>query len=341
MHDKNRHPRKAVVAIAATSMLLLAACGEDPQPAAGTEETGGSETGTTATLVFSPLALKIPAMQGLAQGVEQYAPTKGFEVTVQDPDLNPQKQATDLQAVIESGKADAVWVIAVQPAALAGVVKTAQDKGVVMLLNGVPEDYGLSGMQPGITFENIQYAEQGNAIGEELGNCINEKLDGKAQVIFEENAPGTAGKEELETAAKEALAATAPGAEIVATIVASDRAQVQTDIGSALQGNPDVRPCSATTTRAPSALSAPSRPPARSSLASPRPAATRRSWPRSRAGHLRLGRPAVRGRHGPGRRRPRRPARGPHRGRRADQRPAEGHQGRRLTCGSACRGSMG
>ena len=179
-------------------------------------------------------------MQGLAQGVEQYAPTKGFEVTVQDPNLDPQKQATDLQAVIESGKADAVWVIAVAPAALAPVVKTAQDKGVVMLLNGVPEDYGLSGMQPGLTFENIQYDEQGKAIGEELGNCINEKLDGKAQVIFEENAPGTAGKEELETAAKEALAATAPDAEIVTSIVASDRAQVQTDIGSALQGNPDV-----------------------------------------------------------------------------------------------------
>ena len=234
-----RYGRKAAIAIAAGSLVLLAACGEDPKPAAGADPSSGGETETKA-LVFSPLALKIPAMQGLAQGVEQYAPTKGFEVTVQDPNLDPAKQATDLQAVIESGKADAVWVIAVAPAALAPVVKAAQENGVVMLVNGVPEDYGLSGMQPGLTFENIQYDEQGKAIGEELGNCINEKLDGKAQVIFEENAPGTAGKEELETAAKEALAASAPDAEIVTSIVANDRTQVQTDIGSALQGNPDV-----------------------------------------------------------------------------------------------------
>ena len=221
--------------------MLLAACGGDTKPAAA-DAIAATPVETTPSTRWSshPSRLKIPAMQGLAQGVQQYAPTKGLEVTVQDPNLDPQKQATDLQAVIESGKADAAWVIAVAPQSLSAVVKAAQDKGVVMLLNGVPEDYGLSGMQPGLTFENIQYDEQGKAIGEELGNCINEKLDGKAQVIFEENAPGIAGKEELETAAKAALAATAPDAEIVTSIVASERAQVQTDIGSALQGNPDV-----------------------------------------------------------------------------------------------------
>ncbi|MET1059123.1 MAG: sugar ABC transporter substrate-binding protein [Nocardioides sp.] len=235
MHHPAKRSHVLLAAVAASSALLLAACGGDTQPAAGASAGDGEKT-----LVFSPLALKIPAMQGLAKGVQQYAPSQGYQVVVQDPNLDPQKQATDLKAVVESGKADAVWAIAVQPAALADLVKTAQEKNVVLLLNGVPEDYGLSGPQPGITFENIQYAEQGTAIGEELGNCINEKLDGKAQVIFEENAPGTAGKKELETSAKDALAATAPDAEIVATIVANDRAQVQTDIGSALQGHPDV-----------------------------------------------------------------------------------------------------
>jgi ribose transport system substrate-binding protein len=112
---------------------------------------------------------------------------------------------------------------------------------VPLILNGVPEDYGLDGVQPGISFSTIDYEAQGRAIGEELGNCINEKLGGEAQVIMEENSPGTAGKEELETSAKEALAATAPGAEIVATVVVSDRAKAQTDIGNALQGNPDVQ----------------------------------------------------------------------------------------------------
>src|SRR5262249_22304880 len=42
----------------------------------------------------------------------------------------------------------------------------------------------------------------------------------------------------FETAAKKALLAAAPNAKIVSTIEAKDRAQSQTDIGSALQGNP-------------------------------------------------------------------------------------------------------
>ena len=59
-------------------------------------------------------------------------------------------------------------------------------------------------------------------------------------MLFAESAPGTAGKEELESAVKEALAATAPDAEIVATITVRTARAAQTDVGNALQGNPDV-----------------------------------------------------------------------------------------------------
>src|SRR4051794_39345872 len=126
-------PRRAGLAVlAASSFVLLAACGGDTKPAAATPGSDGSgnSAGDTHTVVFSPLGLKIPAMQGLAQGVQQYAPTKGLEVSVQDPNLDPQKQATDLQAVIESGKTDAAWVIAVAPQSLSAVVQAAQAKGV-------------------------------------------------------------------------------------------------------------------------------------------------------------------------------------------------------------------
>ena len=53
-------------------------------------------------------------------------------------------------------------------------------------------------------------------------------------------APGTAGKEEQDKAIKAALAATAPDAEIVSTIIVTDRAKAQTDVGAALQGNPGI-----------------------------------------------------------------------------------------------------
>jgi ribose transport system substrate-binding protein len=238
-HPISKRSRAALAALAVGSLMTLAACGSDgTQPAAGSDTGSGSDSAKT--IVFSPLGLKIPAMQQLSEGVKHYGEEKGYEVIIQDPNMDPQKQITDLQSVIETGKADGVWAIMVAPETGSALVKAAQAKGVPMLLNGVPEAFGLSGMQPGLTFDTIDYVAQGKALGEELGNCINERLDGKAEVIFEENPPGVAGKEELEGAAKEALTATAPDAEIVTAVVVEDRAQAQTDIGSALQGNPDV-----------------------------------------------------------------------------------------------------
>ena len=113
---------------------------------------------------------------------------------------------TQLDSVISTGKADGVWAIMVSPDTASGLLKTAQEKGIPMLVNGVPEAYGLTGMVPGVTFDTIDYVAQGTAMGEELGNCINEKLDGKADVLMELNAPGIAGKEELESSAKDSSA---------------------------------------------------------------------------------------------------------------------------------------
>jgi ABC-type sugar transport system substrate-binding protein len=228
-----------MAAAAACSLALLAACGSDPKPADGSADSS-ADSGSK-TIAFSPLALKIPAMKGLSEGVQGYGKSKGYDVLVQDPDLNPQKQVTDLQSVIESGRVAGAWVIAVAPQSLQALVKTAQEKKVPLILNGTPKDYGLNGLEPLVSFSTIDYKAQGQALGEELGNCINEKLGGKADVIFEENAPGTAGKEDLESTAKSALAATAPGAKIVTSIVSNERAKVQTDIGAALQGNPNAK----------------------------------------------------------------------------------------------------
>jgi ribose transport system substrate-binding protein len=237
MHTPSKTRRAALVGLTAGSLALLAACGGsgDTQPADGSGD-GGSKT-----IAFSPLALKIPAMKGLSEGVTHYGDSKGYEVLVQDPNLDPQKQVTDLQSVIESGRVAGAWAISVEPSSMSALVKKAIEDEVPLVLNGTPADYGLEGLQPGVSFSTIDYEAQGKSTGEELGNCINEKLDGKAEVIFGESSPGTAGKAELEGAFKKALAATAPDAKIVSTVTISDRAAAQTDIGNALQGNPDAQ----------------------------------------------------------------------------------------------------
>lgn len=236
--------RVTVAALSVFSILGLAACGGTASSTEGTSSSAAASSAAASggkTIVFSPLGLQIPAMKQLSEGVQAYGQSKGYTIIIQDPGLDPQKQITQLQSVIETGKADGVWAIMVAPQTATALVQTAQDKGVPMLVNGLPADYGLDGLVPGITFDTIDYVAQGQAMGEQLGKCINEKLGGTTDVIWEQNSPGTAGKEELETAAKDALAQTAPGAKIVSTVVVTDRAGAQTEVGNALQGNPNVQ----------------------------------------------------------------------------------------------------
>ena len=54
-------------------------------------------------------------MKGLSEGVTHYGESKGYEVLVQDPKLDPQKQVTDLQSVIESGRVAGAWAISIAP----------------------------------------------------------------------------------------------------------------------------------------------------------------------------------------------------------------------------------
>jgi hypothetical protein len=101
------HPRWFRLAVAVgTTALLLSACGGETQPATGSGATDAETgSGSNKTIVFSPLGLQIPAMKGLSEGVQHYGEEQGYEVLVQDPALDPQKQITDLQSVIESGRA--------------------------------------------------------------------------------------------------------------------------------------------------------------------------------------------------------------------------------------------
>ncbi|MCB9432188.1 MAG: sugar ABC transporter substrate-binding protein [Ardenticatenaceae bacterium] len=199
----------------------------------------GAAEPETKTLTFSPLALSIPALKGLSEGVKAVGGEMGYDVIVVDPDFDPTKQAQQLNELITTGRTSAAWVISVNPGAMKDVVDQAQAKEVVLVLNGVPEDYGYSGMQAGVTFARINYEKFGGTVGELLGQCVNEKLGGSAKVIFLQSAEGTAGKQEIEESMQGKLSELAPGAEIVATAIISERAEGQNTVGQILQANPD------------------------------------------------------------------------------------------------------
>jgi len=253
---RRRRYRRASIALAAATAtgLLLAACSSSGSSAAGGSTAGstaGSTTGSSSgtlpkTLVFSPLSLQIPALKGLATGVQAYGKVKGWTIQLQDPAYNANTQQTDLNTVINSGVAGALWIIAVNPSSLGSTLKTAQGKGIPALTNGVPADYGFSGLQPGIAFDVIDYKAAGTALGHQLGACINSKLGGNAQVLFARSPVGTAGKADIEDSAVAALKATAPKATIVSNLDESAQATAQTDVGNALQGHPGINAVMAT-----------------------------------------------------------------------------------------------
>jgi len=226
-----------------TAVALLAACSSGTTPAA---TSSGPAKALPKTLVFSPLSLQPPALKGLSEGVQGYGKSKGWQIQVQDPNFDPNKQAQSLNSVISSGVAGALWIIAVNPGALKQTVRSAQAKGIPQLLNGVPADYGFDSLQPGITFDVIDYKAYGQSLGEQLGKCINEKLGGNAEVLFSQSAEGTAGKADIENTALDALKKAAPNAKVVSTVIAKDRPGAQTDIGNSLQGHPNVAAVMAT-----------------------------------------------------------------------------------------------
>jgi ribose transport system substrate-binding protein len=223
------NPRRIAVGCAA---LITAAALTTAMPSAH------AATAKKKRIAFSPLSLSVPALKGLSEGVKGVGASKGLDVTVLDPNFDPNKQAQQLTQLITAKKIDAAWVISVNPGAMKAVVRLAQKKKVALVLNGVPEDYGFTGLQKGLTFANIKYAEFGGALGSTAAECITSKLSGKGQVIFLTSAPGTAGKEENDRAVTTALAAL-PGVKIVATEPIKDRSEAQTKVGQILQANPD------------------------------------------------------------------------------------------------------
>ena len=155
--------------------------------------------------------------------------------------MDPQKQVTDLTTAVESGSVDGAWAIMIAPpaAASAGADGSGQGRAPDPQRHARPTTASTasspaSRSPPSTTPPRARPWARSSATASTRSSTARRRSStARAQ-------PGTAGKEEQDKAIKEALAATAPDAEIVSTITISDRAKAQTDVGSALQGNPDI-----------------------------------------------------------------------------------------------------
>lgn len=232
----NRKMRAIAVAGAAIAALTLSACTAD---GSGGEATP-TFTGTTGpiTIGFSPMNQQAPALIGLAQGVQGMVEAGGDKFLLADPNNDPATQASQIEAWITNGQIQGWWSLAASAPSLTSVIKLAQSKGIVGVVNGVPEDYSLSGMQRGISFSMIDYAKVGGNVGDDMVSCLASRGKGSTgEVIFVTNPAGQVGNDEQIAAFKETVGSKAT---IVAEVAGeANAATSQAAVASALQAHPN------------------------------------------------------------------------------------------------------
>lgn len=232
---KFRRPLAAALTLGVA--IALAACST---PAPAPTETGDSgDAQQSLRIGFSPLSLQIPALKGLADGLTAVAQGQGDTVVTADANYDPSTQLEQLNGWIQLEQVDAIWVIPVAGPAIQSALVAAQEKGIVVIAAGVPSDYGFDGPQAGITFTNVDNADYGSKLGGLAADCINERLDGKGNIIYLQSPSGSQSSDAINQAVKDAILAGAPDSAVVNTQEAGDRLASAQLVATALQGAPD------------------------------------------------------------------------------------------------------
>jgi len=234
--------RAATAALAIGAALALAACSTPtPTPTDGNDGDGGP---AALRIGFSPFTLQAPALKGLADGLTAAAEGQGDTVVVQDPNGDPQTQLQQVQQWIDLGQIDALWIIPVAGDVVGEALKSAQEKGIVVVASGLPSDYGLEADEPGITFTNVDNADYGSKLGGLVVDCVADRLGGVGEAIYLQSPSGQQSSQEMNDAVKKA--AEDAGISIVNTQEAADRLTSAQLVSTALQGNPNANTVIAT-----------------------------------------------------------------------------------------------
>lgn len=234
---KFRRPLAAALTLGVA--IALAAC-STPTPTPSATEGGDAGSGDTALRIgFSPLSLQVPALKGLADGLTAVAQGQGDTVVTADANYDPSTQLEQLNGWIQLEQVDAIWVIPVAGPAIQSALVAAQEKGIVVIAAGVPADYGFDGPQAGITFANVDNEDYGAKLGGLAADCINERLDGKGNIIYMASPSGAQSSDLINEAVKAAIADGAPDSTFVNTQEATDRLGASQAVASALQGAPN------------------------------------------------------------------------------------------------------
>lgn len=242
--------RLAAVTAALTTSLALAACSGGDVPTTSEPATSASESDTESPAAepqplrigFIPPTMSVPAFQGLEAGMKAIGEQYGDTVVSAEANFDPVTQLQTIQQWVKLGQIDALWVIPVSAEAIAAAVQEALDAGVVVVAGGLPQDYGMEEGAPGITFSNVDNAVYGAGIGELMAQCLADRFDGSADVLWVANGAVQEGSGIINDNALAAFTDGSPDSTIAQELVAKDdRATDQNLIATALQAAPDAK----------------------------------------------------------------------------------------------------
>lgn len=220
--------KRILAGLAATT--LLAGANISPANAAGQD-----------TIGFSPISWSIPAMVGISHGFQGIAASMGLTgVLAPDPNFDSATAKKNIESWITNGTVKGFWSITPGvPSTLRSTLLKAQQRSVVAVVNGVPADYGFSGLQRGVSFAVIDYGKEGAEMGKAVGECLVAKGKPTGKIIYGVSPAGTIGKQALEAAFNAAFKKAAPKAGILRSVtLKGDQATQQSAIRTAIQAAP-------------------------------------------------------------------------------------------------------
>jgi ribose transport system substrate-binding protein len=173
LRDVKSLRRGSAITVAAL-VLLLAACGDDDD--GGSAGAGADSGGEGAKVAYiSPVAAQ-PGQQEINQGLEAGSEQLGWETTVLDANLSPDKQVAAVDTAI-SQQRDAIASWTLDPGATAGAYERANSAGIPVV--------GMNSEGPGVNvtvwWENV-LCNEGGVADKEI-EFITERIP-KAKVIL-------------------------------------------------------------------------------------------------------------------------------------------------------------
>jgi ribose transport system substrate-binding protein len=213
---------------------LLAACSTSssssstPSAAAG----GTKPTGNRLKIGFSQPDTGAAVWQLLMQGAQQEAQKRGYTLLESHANAQLSAQISEIQTWIAEG-VGAIVVLPLDNNAIIPLLHQAQSKGIKVIDYS---DNALPGVDGWVIFDNLQGAK---LVGNYVGDFVNTKLGGKANVALLTHQIQLTGKQRIEGAVA-ALQAKAPGAKVVAQHEGVLSPDTFPAFQSMLQAHPDI-----------------------------------------------------------------------------------------------------